>query len=327
MINEIKIDFVILWVDGEDEKWRKEYLEHLEGDDSTHVFRYRDWKLLPYWFRAVEKYAPWVNKIHFVTSGHFPDWLDLDNSKLNFVKHEDFIDKKYLPTFNSSSIELNMHKIKGLSEHFVYFNDDMYLTNDIKPEYFFKNGLPLDIAVSSVLSGQGNEYKMMNNLIIINDYFSKRLVFKKFILKFFNLNYGLDLLRNLILLPWPRFTGFKEPHQPQPYLKSIFNKVWNLENKKLSSSIENKFRHCSDLNQYLFRYWQLASGNFMPVSPKGKYLPLSDNTINLVEKALISKKYKTICLNDGIIEDFDTIQTKISLMFTEKLPIKSSFEL
>ena len=80
-MEETKIDFVVTWVDGNDEKWQKEKLmyEQLEKkeDDKFDIWnnnkiRYRDWDLLRYWFRGIEKNAPWVNKIYFVTYGHIP---------------------------------------------------------------------------------------------------------------------------------------------------------------------------------------------------------------------------------------------------------------
>ena len=109
-----KIDFVIMWVDGNDPKWQTEknkYTPPLNADAS--ICRYRDFDLLKYWFRGVEKYAPWVNKIHFITWGHIPSWLDTNNPKINIVKHEDYIPRKYLPTFNANTIELNVHSIEG----------------------------------------------------------------------------------------------------------------------------------------------------------------------------------------------------------------------
>ena len=72
-----EIDFVITWVDGNDPAWiaeRKKY-NSKSGDKSD--TRFRDWELLKYWFRGVEKYAPWVRKIHFVTWGHYPSWLNV----------------------------------------------------------------------------------------------------------------------------------------------------------------------------------------------------------------------------------------------------------
>ena len=71
------IDFVVLWVDGNDPEWRAEKAKYQGAvtDDSNSVNRFRDWGLMPYWFRAVEKFTPWVHKIHFVTCGHVPEFL------------------------------------------------------------------------------------------------------------------------------------------------------------------------------------------------------------------------------------------------------------
>ena len=142
-----KIDFVIAWVDGNDPEWRKqknEYSPSKETDSSN--IRYRDMEILKYWFRAVCEYAPWVNKVHFITWGHLPEWMNTECEKLHIVNHKDYIPEKYLPTFSSHPIELNIHRIKGLTERFVYFNDDMLLNDYVSPDYFFKKGLPCDFA-------------------------------------------------------------------------------------------------------------------------------------------------------------------------------------
>ena len=68
----------------------------------------------------MEQYAPWVNKVYLVTNGTFPEWVNAECPKLVLVRHEDYIPEKFLPTFSSHTIELNMDKIPGLSEHFVY---------------------------------------------------------------------------------------------------------------------------------------------------------------------------------------------------------------
>ena len=136
-----EIDFVITWVDGSDDRWQKEKQEtrkHLGivADVDDRKERYRDWDNLQYWFRGVEKYALWVRKIHFVTWGHLPKWLNTDHPKLRVVNHEDFIPREYRPTFNSHTIEWNLHRIPDLAEQFVYFNDDMFLTNQVYEEDF-----------------------------------------------------------------------------------------------------------------------------------------------------------------------------------------------
>ena len=113
--------------------------------------RFREMNIFRYWFRAVERYAPWVNKVFLVTNGKFPDWINPDNPKLVLVKHEDYIPEEYLPTFNSCTIELHLHRIKDLSEHFVYFNDDIMLNGLVSPDYFFKNELPCDLLIRNLL--------------------------------------------------------------------------------------------------------------------------------------------------------------------------------
>ena len=131
------IDVVITWVDSNDLNWQKEREKYLDPSFSKNkhvgaMNRYQDQGTLQYIFRGIEKHMPWVRKVFLVTCGHYPVWLNLNYDKLVLVKHEDFIPKEYLPTFNSNSILINLHRIKSLSEHFIYFNDDMYVINFCK---------------------------------------------------------------------------------------------------------------------------------------------------------------------------------------------------
>ena len=77
--DDAPIDFVIPWVDGEDPAWRRQFLavRRAEGADASEI-RFRDWRNLRYWFRGVERLAPWVRRIHFITWGHLPAWLNTD---------------------------------------------------------------------------------------------------------------------------------------------------------------------------------------------------------------------------------------------------------
>ena len=146
------IDFVIAWVDGSDSEWRKRKAA-LKGDISVddREERYRDWGLLPYWFRGVEKYAPWVRKIWFICDQKPPTWLNTNHPKLEIVHHEDYLPEEYRPAFSSHPIELNLHRIEGLSERFVYFNDDTYLLRPVIEEFFFRGGLPCDSALLNTI--------------------------------------------------------------------------------------------------------------------------------------------------------------------------------
>ena len=173
--NEDQIDFVITWVDGNDPDWKEEKNRFTStSEDDNRVQRFRDWNNLQYWFRGVEKFAPYVHKIYFITWGHIPAWLNINNKKLIIIKHSDYMPSKYLPSFNSNAIELNMHRIKGLSEKFVYFNDDVFLIRPTKPSDFFYHGKPCDSATLNVHCLDANfgfNYAAYQAIGVINKYF------------------------------------------------------------------------------------------------------------------------------------------------------------
>ena len=79
---EFPIDFVVTWVDGNDPEWQKERKKTLKiteiNSNGNGACRYRDWSSFKYWFRAVEKFAPWVRYVYLVTWGHLPVWLDVE---------------------------------------------------------------------------------------------------------------------------------------------------------------------------------------------------------------------------------------------------------
>ena len=99
--------------------------------------RYADYEQLRYSLRSLEKYAPWVRRVFLVTSGQIPYWLDLDNPRLEIVTHRQIFEEGDLPTFSSPAIESNLHRIPGLSQRFLYFNDDVFLGKEVWPEDFY----------------------------------------------------------------------------------------------------------------------------------------------------------------------------------------------
>jgi len=334
---ENEIDFVIAWVDGQDPLWRKEKERYLSEDQPRKrsldqgEYRYRDWNLLRFWFRGVEKYAPWVRNIYFVTCGHIPQWLNTNHPKLRIVKHEDYIPKEYLPTFNSHTIELNFHRITGLAEQFVYFNDDMYITRNVRPEDFFQGGLPKDVFGLDAIycaKGSAGSYNC-NDLAVINDYFDKRKQFRENFRKWFCLCYGVrNLYQTVVLLPWRWFPGFYYQHLPSNFLKSTLEKVWMAAEEKLHETSLNKFRTGDQVNQWLFKYWQLANGTFVPQDVrKGHCFHIRDKNVNEVCDAIRKKRYELICINDtDQTTDFEKKKEEIRLAFEAVLPEKSKYE-
>lgn len=332
---DAKIDFVVLWVDPNDKEWQKSRAKYAkEVGNSKYIDnneeRYRDWNLFRYWFRGVEKFAPWVNKVHLVTCGHVPKWLNVNHPKLRIVKHSDFMPKEALPTFNTNAIELCLHRIPDLAEQFVLFNDDVFLTDFVKSTDFFKSGVPINtMSLLAITPSKDRPYSrtLVNNIEIINNHFD----FKKFkennLAKCFSLKQGKYLLTTLPLLLYKDFPGFKNYHIANSYLKSTFDTVWRVEPKILDVTILSKFRDYNvNVSDWLMNYWQFASGNFIQRRHGFGFSILIDNpkVISRIE----NRKQKILCINDvGIVENFEDMKNNISISFEKILSEKSEFEI
>ena len=327
-----EIDFVVIWVDGNDPAWQEVHDKYAQNDErkkwNDSLIRYRDWGLLKYWFRGVANFAPWVRNVYFVTWGHIPEWLNLNHPKLKVVKHEEFIPPEYLPTFSSHTIELNLHRIPGLSERFVYFNDDMYLTKCVSPELFFRDGLPCDTAVMLPITLIQNGIRAeINDLYVINRNFQKNNVLKGSLMKWFSPKYGRLLLRSFCMLPFRLFAGFYITHLPSSFLKTTFIEVWEREYEELNQTCLHRFRNVTDVNQWVMEYWQFAQNRVVPRSPDvGKYFE-GKNTFQEMCQAIKEQKYSMICFNDSSdFSDFEKYQAEIQSCFEKILPQTCEFE-
>lgn len=329
----MEIDFVITWVDMDDPKWKEDFAKYSDKIDNSKneisEARFRDYGFLKYWFRGVEKFAPWVRKIHFVTCGQKPEWLDVTNPKLCMVNHEDYIPREFLSCFNSNVLEFYMHKIPGLSENFVYFNDDFFIINKVDQNRFFRNGLPCDIAAFRTNWGESQWNKMlMNNIKLINRHFDKKEVMKRFHDKWFDSSYGKKARLNYLTKPFNRFFTLKTHHNAQPFLKSTFEEVWAACGDELTKASAHRFRTSDDLTPELFRTWQVCRGEFEPYNTykDTKMFPLILKSKKAIE-AIREQSYSLVCLNDNIhIRNYAQTMRDIEKAFESILPEKSSFE-
>lgn len=140
------IDVVYTWVDGSDPDWvrrRAAFSDRPYHEEAANAARYLSRDELRYSLRSLHLYAPWVRNIYLVTADQTPEWLNTDHPRIKVVSHKEiFKDPDALPTFNSHAIESQLHHIEGLSEHFLYFNDDVMLGQEVLPQHFFlPNGL------------------------------------------------------------------------------------------------------------------------------------------------------------------------------------------
>ena len=329
-----EIDFVILWVDGDDPRWLAQKRQYVgaPGDDDR-VQRYRDWGLLRYWFRGVERFAPWVHKIHFVTWGHLPAWLEAEHPKLHIVRHEDFMPPDCLPTFNCNALEVNLGRIEGLSEQFVYFNDDTLLIDTVSPGDFFRGGRPVDmLALQPVIANPKNpvmSHILLNDSLVISRHFDKRSQMKRFWPHYFRIGYPFRYFSyNLLETAFPQYTGFYTVHGPAPLLKSSYRELWEKEGDLLTRVSAHRFRCRDDVNQYLFREWEKQKGNFIPenLHRMFQYFNISDDPANM-EQMILGRGRKMICLNDSDdTVDRERVMPILTSALNTILPDRSPYE-
>ena len=330
-----KIDFVVMWVDGGDPIWQAKKAEYSKSVDTSKnsmnsVKAYRDWGTFKYWFRGVEKYAPWVNKVYLVTDQQKPSWLNIASEKLVLVDHSDILRKDYLPVFSANPIESNIHRIPGLSEHFVFFNDDVYLTSPVEPtDFFSEDGLPkYNTALSPIIPERyGTGHFQVNDMEIVTSYFSRDEILKNG--KFLSFKQGWkNILKTLLYRNSKFICGFWENHLAHPLLKSTMELVWEKETAILEKTSASRFRNPADTNVWLFKYWQIASGKYEVSDPKLGDLFSLDNVDSNFWKLLNSGKYKIMCINDGFnVQDEEQVMTDFIKAMGQLFPEKSSFEL
>lgn len=334
-----QIDIVVTWVDGNDPVWRMEkedWMKKVSAEESavSHI-RFESWDNLQYWFRAVERFMPWAGNIFLITYGHLPDFLRVNHPKLRVVKHEEYIPLQYLPTFNSNTIEMNLHRIAQLTENFILFNDDFIPLQPIEETYYFRNNKVCDEAVENIITTTAfgavanmARYTQVNNMFIINKYFKKREVQSRDWDKWYCEDYGELLERTKSLQYWYDFPGFYDPHLASAMKKSVLARLWDLEGEVLDTASKNHFRAYSDVTQYLIRYWQLCTGEFYPRKTLGKVCFVDRRNYKKIAQSIASQEWQMVSLNEDCKpEEFEVIKREINLALEHILPEKSSFEI
>ncbi|MCM1522459.1 MAG: stealth family protein [Muribaculaceae bacterium] len=241
------IDFVYLWVNGNDPEWQAKRRKFTgEADTSSNENckgRYADNDELRYSLRSLELYAPWIRKIFIVTDNQVPDWLDTGNGKVQIVDHKEILPAESLPCFNSVVLEHFMHRIPGLSEHFLYGNDDMFLNRPVTPaDFFAEDGFPI------VRFAERRPFRKLVNWIREN--IQRR-----------PLNYYSQTIHNAALeaeKEYGRYYTYKSHHNIDSYLRSDLSKCFRRFEKCLTPTLVNHFRKPNDIQRHLYFYASLA---------------------------------------------------------------------
>lgn len=238
------VDAVIIWVDGEDEKFilrKNKFVEEKNKFESTNKTRFNQVNEISIVVRSIFKFASFVRNIYIVTDQQTPEifrqskaWSPFYKDRIFIVDHKEIFSGhlSVLPTFNASTIETMLQNIVGLSEHFIYFNDDMFLIKPTKKDDWFDNGKPI---VRGRWKTQPNKlwYKRIRNFFFPNKLES----------------WGFDRAQAISA----KIAGFekryfKTYHTPRPLNKLVLKDYFNKNKSLLSEQIIFRFRHHS---QYL----------------------------------------------------------------------------
>lgn len=308
------IDAVYTWVDGEDPVWinsKRRREAELAGreyhEEANHEARFRSRDELKYSLRSLEMFAPWFRKVYIVTAGQVPDWLDTENPKIEVVDHKDiYPEGNYLPTFNSNSIISRLHHIPGLSERYVYINDDVFFGRDLGPERFFT---PAGIAK---VSPSNNRRPFGEATLLDEPHF--------------------NLTRNIRRLLRERFgitVSRAIKHTPHPQLKSVHQEMEKVFIDVYEQTWASPFRDHRDIvSDQLHHYYAQITGKAIPTRLRYHYINVLDNQYQMVmENTLRLRDRDTFCINDAPVEGATPISEDFVTYFLESyFPVKSSFE-
>ena len=292
------MDVVITYVNGNDPVWKQDYEKYTNVPVMQK--RFRDWGTLKYLLRGIENRMPFVRNVYLVVShpSQVPEWVDRKNLKI--VLHRDIIPEEFLPTFNCNPIEMHLHRIPGLDEEYLYFNDDMFPVGDCKPEDFFCNGRPVIGYYRHFIAG--NMYKK----ICRN---SDRLARKALGLK-------------------PSFFFTRPQHICSPMLKSQCEELYSMVEEQVRRTSASRTRTENDLNQYLFLDYMNYKGMVIREKISNKHFSVSVASPESLEAFLRKPDRNLVCINDVHLSEsrYEALHDAILNAFESVFPIKSKYE-
>ncbi|MFI9238740.1 stealth family protein [Streptomyces sp. NPDC053079] len=311
------IDVVYTWVDGSDPVWaqrRAQAQRDAGGAETRHEeaandARYLSRDELKYSLRSLHQFAPWVRTVYLVTDDQTPEWLDTSAPGIRVVSHKQiFSDPSALPTFNSHAIESQLHHIEGLSEHFLYFNDDVFLGSPLTPHTFFlSNGLTKFFPSPALIPLGAHDpadppvaAAAKNNRALVEEGFSTT------------------------------FTQ-KMRHVPHALSRSVLTEIEERYADAHKATSRARFRSPEDLSvaSSLHHYYAYHQARAIPSEMRYVYMDLAHpNTSRRLNRLLANRDMDVFCINDTVstAEDMERTNALIAPFLEGYFPVPSPFE-
>lgn len=268
----VRTDVVVPMVFPEDWQWRREYRKYaIKAGRITESERIRSWGLERFFFRGLAKFMPWVGRVHLILAqeSQVPEWLD--RKAVHIVYHRDIIPSSMLPTYNSQTIEMFLDGIEGLSEQFIYANDDMIACSPLARTDFFHVGKPV-IHCGEKIMTENNVFQVtVRNCMELAARDTDYIVPYGFLLK--------------------------DGHSYAPMLRSVCTGMRARYGREMDASC-TRFRTRCNLNQYLYTYRMWMTGLYEDGHHRNTY---TDNkwSIARMQEAVRSGEAGVVCFNDA----------------------------
>lgn len=286
-INDIDfpIDVVYAWVDGNDPKWKKKFNKYKGIEESVSYrnnteSRYKDRQELKYSLRSIHMYAPFVRNIYIVTDNQVPEWLNQSVPGVKIIDHKDIFDPKVLPVFNSHAIGAQLHHIKGLSDRYLYLNDDTMFGRYVVPQrFFFANGIArVSPSPALIHAGEPKDYESAPSSAGKN-------------------------VRAALQKTFGRHITNKFKHMPNPQIKEVAYEIEKKYKDLVEKTASSRFRSKEDIQfAGLFHHsYSVITGRAIPSSGvRAAVVNISDtNARTALERLLTTREAHTICLNES----------------------------
>jgi glycosyltransferase involved in cell wall biosynthesis len=309
------VDAVYTWVNGADVSWleRKNAVLAAMGieteDAATSAARFRDRDELRYSLRSIDMYAPWIRNIYIVTDQQIPHWLDLSHPRVRVVDHtEIFGTRGALPTYNSHAIESQLHHIEGLAEHFLYFNDDVFVGRTLRPDTFFHgNGQAKHFMSPTSVPMAPPSYEDEFNISAAKN--NRALIEQSF---------GQTLVHSFL-------------HAPHPLRRSVLADIEENYQQAVAVTAGSRLRSHSDVSvaSSLHHYFGFHTLRSVPGSISCGFVNvgLSEHKPRL-NRLLTTRPYDVFCLNDyhdGDVPE-DEQDAILAAFLPSYFPVPSQFE-
>ncbi|MGR6900203.1 stealth conserved region 3 domain-containing protein [Glutamicibacter sp. BSL13] len=307
------VDAVYTWVDANDPVWYGSYQQQLRaaarpaGDSAVNLARFASRDELRYSLRSLEMNLPWIDKIYLVTAGQRPAWLAEEHPRLNVVDHREIFSNpdQCLPTFNSHAIESQLANIPGLSEHFLYVNDDVFFGRYLHPNTFFG---PVGQAKYCLTKGHFAEAEDLGLPI----------------------NQAAANNRQVILEHFGRTTSRKFQHVAHPQRLDVHRRIHKDLGSRIAEIATHDFRAATDLSipSSLAHQYAARLGMGYPTSVKYQYVDIGTDSFHLDMLRLARNSgLDMFCINEVLsAADPNRRSHVVSEFLSASFPIASSFE-